>query len=360
MNQRPKPTDESKLTREISDGIALHEKAEFMASLPAGPFVRLDNGNILSVAGNPAQGYLSDDEGATWRTRPLFPTDNQRAAGPTGALLRTAAGTVILGFPNVEEKHWAWRDELRDAPGARLPTYAMRSLDGGETWQDLQKLHDEWTGATRDILQTRDGRIVFTSMKMRHHPGRHTVLTYYSEDDGTTWKASNIIDLGGNGHHDGVTEGTIVALKDGRLLQYARTNWGQFWRIISADGGGSWHPYGPSGIEASSAPGMLKRLVSGRIVLLWNRPYPEGKSSHPFRGGHGIWSATPASNFREELSIRFSGDDCESWSSPMVVARNPGGEVSYPYVFEPEPGVLWITAHRWGLRLRLREEDFIR
>ena len=340
------------------EGITVHDKAEHMPSLPAGPFVRLDNGNILSVAGNPARAYLSEDQGATWSESPLFPAGSPMSPAPTGALLKTASGTVILAFANVGEKVWTWRDELKDAPGAILPTYVMRSLDGGETWQDLQKLHDEWTGATRDILQTREGRIVFASMKMRHNPGRHTVLTYSSDDDGVTWEASNVTDLGGNGHHGGATEGTIVELRDGQLLQYIRTNWGQFWRALSADGGRSWHPYGPSGVEASSTPGMLKRLASGRIVLLWNRLYPEGESSYPLRGGNGIWSATPVSNFREELSISFSEDEGQSWSPSTVVARNPGSEVSYPYVFEPEPGVLWITAHRWGLRFKLYEADF--
>ena len=116
-------------------------------------------------------------------------------------------------------------NDSKDAPGARNPTYAIRSLDGGETWQDLQKLHDRHTGAIRDILQTRSGRIVFTSMKLLNNPGRHSVMTYWSEDSGQSWHPSNLIDLGGNGHHDGATEGTIVELKDGRLLQYIRTPW---------------------------------------------------------------------------------------------------------------------------------------
>lgn len=358
MARMARSTHKSTLGPQGADGIAVHERAEFMPSLPGGPFVRLDSGRLLSVAGNPAQGYLSEDEGATWQACSLFPGDGQTASAPTGALLRTEAETVVLGFPNVGARDWTWRDELRDAPDARLPTCAMRSLDGGATWQDLQGLHDDWTGATRDIIQTRDGRVVFASMKMRHNPGRHTVLTYGSEDEGATWEASNVMDLGGNGHHDGVTEGTFVELADGRLLQYMRTNWGQFWRALSDDDGRTWHPYGPSGVEASSAPGMLRRLASGRIVLLWNRPRPEGETAYPLRGGDGIWSATPASNFREELSISFSEDECESWSPPVVVARHPGSECSYPYVFEPEPGMLWITAHRWGLKLRLQEVDF--
>ena len=109
----------------------------------------------------------------------------------------------------------------------------------------------------------------------------------------------------------------------------------------------------------SSTPGLLKRLASGRIALLNNRPCPEGEDSWPLTGGDGIWSATPASNFREELSIRFSEDECESWSTPVVVARHPGSEVCYPYLFEQQPGVLWITAHRWGLRMKVREQDVL-
>ena len=343
--------------RAASDGILIHEKAEDLPSLPVGSYTRLASGKILGVAGDPAEILVSDDEGESWSKTGRFGVGDP-VLGATGALMTTKEGTVVVGFSNLKERHWTWDDQLRDAPGARLPTYAARSLDEGTTWQDIQKLHDEWTGANQDILQTRDGRIVFTSMQMQHNPGRHTCLTYGSDDDGKTWEPSNVLDLGGNGHHGGVTEATIVELRSGTLLQYLRTNWGEFWRAMSEAPGKSWHPYGPSGVPASSAPGILKRLQSGRIVLAWNRPWPEGESSYPLKGGDGIWSATPASNFREELSISFSEDDCETWSPPVVIARNPDGEVSYPRVFEVGPGVLWITTHRFALRLRLHEQDF--
>ena len=360
MNRVRESNEVSTLDKQSSEGIWLHERADDMPSLKVGPFVRLDEGRILSVAERPLQAYVTEDEGETWAERPLFPSDSDLAAAPTGALLKTAEGTLVLAFSNMAERHFTWDNELKDAPGARLPTYVMRSLDDGQTWQDLRKLHDEWTGANRDILQTRDGYLVFASMKMLCNPGRHTVLTYWSQDDGENWQPSNLIDLGGNGHHGGVSEGTIVELTDGRLLQYIRTNWGQFWLARSGDGGRSWHPYGPSGVDASSTPGMLKRLASGRIALVWNRRFPEGQDNYRLQGGDGIWSATPASNFREELSISFSEDECESWSPPVVIARNPGGEASYPYVFEVSPGVLWITAHRFGLRMRIHENDFLR
>lgn len=362
MNPVPVCAEPSKLTRQTADGIFIHELADDLPGAPAGPFVRLPGGTIFAVAalkGESANAFRSADEGATWEQRPLL-TGDEVSSAPTGALLVSREGTIVVAFANLARKNWNWNDELRDASEACLPTCVMRSEDGGESWKDLQTLHDEWTGATRNMIQTRDGRIVFTTMQFRQNPGRHTCMTYGSDDDGRTWEASNVLDLGGNGHHDGVTEATIVELNDGRILKYLRTNWGYQWRAESCDGGRHWHPFGPTAVPCSSTPAMLTRLQSGRVVLVWNRPFPEGEQSYPLRGGDGVWSATPASNYREELSISFSDDECETWSPSVVIARNPGSEVCYPYVFEQAPGALWITAHRWGLRMKLREDDFLR
>jgi hypothetical protein len=358
----PDSTGQLCLADEVVDSIRVHQRGEHMPSLPVGPFVALGGDRVFSVAGNPLCAALSEDLGQTWEARPLLSAGSRVSAAYTGALLRSRQGTLVLAFTDVNRKRWAWNTALCDAPGACLPTCVMRSLDDGKTWQDLQTLHDDYTGAIRDIIELDDGRIVFTSMMLRHDPGRHTVLCYCSDDDGTTWAASNVIDLGGNGHHDGAVEGSILQLGCGKVLQYIRTNWGQLWRALSTDGGLTWHPYGPAGIPASSTPPMLKRLRSGRILLLWNRPHPEGRDSWPLQGGDCIWSATPASNFRAELSMSFSDDECATWSAPTVIARSESAErrpeVCYPYAFEPEPGVIWITAHRWGLRMRLRESDF--
>ncbi len=54
-------------------------------------------------------------------------------------------------------------------------------------------MHDDWSGAVRDMIQTEDGRVIFTAMKMRHDPGRHSVLTYSSTDDGKTWTEPVVI-----------------------------------------------------------------------------------------------------------------------------------------------------------------------
>lgn len=351
--ETPKPA------KTTTGGIWIDPRVDDMPHLPMGPFVRLKDGRILTV--DCAQSAMtSSDEGKTWTSSPIFPDAAQYAIRPERALLATHSGAVIVAFMNDKERaNWNWDPKTSDAPGARLPTYAVRSPDGGKTWEPAQKLHDDWTGAIRDILQTRAGTIVFTSMMMRHNPGRHSVVTYASTDDGKTWTRSNVLDLGGVGHHAGVTEATIEQLGDGRIWMLMRTNWKTFWEAFSADEGLTWHDARATKIDASSAPGLLGRLASGRLVLIWNRYFPEGQTTFPLSGGDKQYSEVPVSNHRLELSIMFSPDDGKTWTKPVVIARNKRGWIAYPYLFEAHPGELWITTMQGGLRVRLHEKDFV-
>jgi len=287
----------------------LHPSCEKLPSEVLGPFVTLGDGGILALRG--ANALVSKDEGVTWESMPIFKEGETISISTEGALLRTKSGVIIAAFLNMSARDWRWNSETHDAdPGTRLPNCVMRSLDEGKTWQDLQTLHEDWTGAVRDILQTRDGRVVFTSMRLSNRPGRHCVLTYSTTDDGLTWKSSNLLDLGGNGHHDGATEATLEELRDGRLWKLIRTNLGVFWEAFSDDGL-YWRTMGPTTIDASSAPGLLKRLQSGRLVLVWNRRFPEGKTEYPLTGG------------------------------------------------ERNPGELWITTMQGGVRVKVREADLL-
>ncbi|MFH1920422.1 MAG: exo-alpha-sialidase [Planctomycetota bacterium] len=154
-------------------------------------------------------------------------------------------------------------------------------------------------------------------------------------------------------------DATCRAAWTGRLWKLIRTNWKVFWQAFSEDGGLSWQTIGPSAIDASSAPGLLTRLESGRLLLVWNRYFPEGKNDFPLSGGDNQWSEVPVSNHRLELSIMFSEDDGKTWSAPAVIARIKKGSLAYPYVFEARAGELWITTMQGGLRVKLHERDFV-
>jgi len=347
-------------------GYWIHDKAEEIPGLKTGPFVRLGNGDILTVEGN--KSCISKDEGKTWTEYPIFADADRFDIRIERALIRTKNGVIILAFANDKEKaNWNWQNDIADSPGATIPTYAVRSLDEGKTWQTPQKLHDEWTGATRDIIETKDGNVVISTMMMRHNPGHHTVLTYTSKTNGLSWVRSNIIDLGGVGHHSGVTEATIEQIRDGRIWMLMRTNWGVFWEAFSENEGLTWKNFRPTKIDASSAPGLLQRLKSRRLFLVWNRAKPEGKSEYKMSGGDGISSEVAHSNNREELSVMFSDDDGKTWTKPIVVAgiteKSKIKNLAYPRVFEARPGEIWITTTYAGfageLSIKLHEKDFL-
>lgn len=341
----------------------IHPKIRPLSIDLPGPFAFDSQGHLLTPATDQKGVARSTDGGANWINTPLqnySVNDNEFKISNERVLFRTKAGSLILSFMNLNEKLWLWRDELRDAlPGTRLPHVVTRSLDDGKTWSDPVMLHEQWTGEIRNIIQLKSGRLLISSMKFLHQPGRHAVLTYRSDDDGVTWLPSHIIDLGGVGHHGGVTEATIEELKNGDVLMLLRTNWDQFWRAMSHDGGASWRTIVPSGIAASSAPGLLKRLASGRLLLLWNRLYPEGKTEFPLTGGDSIWSEVPVSNHREELSLAWYDESRHAISEPVVIARQKKSWLSYPRVFEHAPGELWVTTMQGGLRLILSERDFV-
>ena len=348
------------LPHESEDGMQYADGVTPRPDLPLGPFAQLSDGRIAARDGDVIR--LSDDGGASWREGTKFAGEDY-APTPEGAIGVSAGDAIVFGFTNRKRKtELGWDDDIRDAPDAVLPCCVARSIDGGATWQSLRTLHDDWTGAVRDMIRTSTGRLVMTSMKMLHNPGRHGCLTYVSDDEGDTWRASNVLDFGGIGHHDGAIEPSVVELRDGTLYMLIRTNWGQFWYALSWDGGEHWHPMGPTGIDAATAPGILLRLQSGRIALVWNRQCPTGGQPDAWlKGGDWHWSATRASNYREELSIAFSEDDCKTWTQPRVVLRMVGGNPSYPFLFEPAPGKLWLTtqANFKALRLELRADAFV-
>ena len=137
-----------------------------------------------------------------------------------------------------------------------------------------------------------------------------------------------------------------------------RTAWGRFWEAYSSDSGASWKHFNATEIKASTAPGLLKRLASGRLILVYNQLYPEGKDSFRLSGGKGQWSEVPAVNHRQELSMMFSDDDGKSWTDPVVIGRTEK-DISYPYLFEINPGEIWLTTWRGELKCKLFEKDFL-
>ncbi|MBI5396415.1 MAG: exo-alpha-sialidase [Verrucomicrobia bacterium] len=333
--------------------LLLHPKCEPLPATLLGPFAKRSDGAVLAV--DDQRVMVSKDEGKTWTPRPLFADTNKFQCRGERALLRTREGTMILAFLNVKEMVLRWNQAKGGPqPGMRIPVYVTRSSDDGETWEEPRMLQDGYCGALRTMIQLRSGRVVLGCQVAVSDPGRHVCFSYASDDEGRTWKKSNVIDLGkygGYGDHGGGIEPTLAQLHDGRLWMLIRTYRGCFTEAYSSDEGLTWTDIKPGKIEASGSPGQLLRLQSGRLALFWNRYIDKEKKT----------------GRREQLSMAFTEDDGRTWTGPVVVAydpmqpgdKEPDHRLSYPYVYEHVPGELWITTFQGPLRMKLREDDFL-
>ena len=343
-----------KLAPKTEYAVYLHRQVKPLKIDITGPYVRNAAGEIVAV--DEQNAWISKDEGKTWKQTPLFAEDKW-SVQDTHALCMTKEGVLVLSFLNMADVHFNWIAKTnKPTKNSRLHLWTVRSLDGGHTWEPPVLVQTGYCGATTTMIQLSSGELLMSAQNLDYDNGRHYSLTYRSKDQGQSWQASNYLDIGGQGHHGGCYEGTLVELTDGRVWYCIRTNLDFFWNAYSDDQGLTWLTVAP-GMEASSSPAMLKRLQSGRILMVYNQLYAEGETSA--RRVAGQFSEVAASWHREELSIRFSEDDGRSWSDPVVIARCKDAWLSYPYVFEQAPGKIWLTTMQSHLKVHFDEKDFV-
>jgi hypothetical protein len=332
--------------------LVLHEKGEKMPTNLQGPFVVTANGDILCFENGAV--HRSSDKGKTWTSKKILDEKRFKDSGER-AIIRTKNGTIIAAFLNRNELSYGKNNKGKwgegDVNDFVLPSYIIRSTDNGETWSEPQQIQRRWCGALRCMIQLKSGRIVLVGQSIASWS--HSTLTYASEDEGQTWKASNelVLEVLFPHDHEGAMEATIVQRKDDSVYMLIRTTRGVLYDSVSTDGCMRWSDPKPTEIISSQCCATMTRLSDGRISMLWNTLPP--KNPKDFAAS------------REELSIAFSEDDAKTWSKPIVVAARyhkaedswVNNQVSYPYLIEVEPGVLWITSMFGGLRMKIHLND---
>jgi len=323
------------------DNITAHPFVTPLPDLMETRYVRLDDGGILTATGY--QAFVSYDEGKSYKRFPIFP-NGENMTFRKALAVKAPDGTVVLVFANDREFNFSW-DRKKNLPNheCRRPVYTVRSRDNGKTWTPPMQLDDTYCGALNDAIVTGRGTIIVTGQELLYQEGRHTTRPYVCTDNGKTWMKADKLDIEmPRGDHSGLIEATLTELRDGRIWILLRSYHGFFYEAFSSDDGRTWTQPKPSTVKSTGSPGILKRLHSGRLMLMWNAIPNEGFKR------------------REELSIAFSDDDAHSWTKPLVILRNPGGRVSYPNVFEPEPGRIWFSVGQGHYRGTFREKDMLK
>ena len=106
-------------------------------------------------------------------------------------------------------------------------------------------------------------------------------VTYYSDDEGQTWKQSEDGVFGwfdqygetnGAGGIIDLYEPTSAETKDGRVLMFSRSKTGRLVQSYSLDGGKVWYTAQPTELASSQSPPMLVQIPqTGDLLCVWNQ-----------------------------------------------------------------------------------------
>lgn len=139
-------------------------------------------------------------------------------------------------------------------------------------------------------------------------------------------------------------EHMVVELKDGRLWMLVRKkDKPGIGQSFSSDMGATWTPGEDSGIPGPNSRFFIRRLASGRLLLV----------------NHQVDPASPSK--RQMLTAWLSDDDGKSWKGGLVLDEREG--VSYPDGKQDVNGDIWVIydhqRYKCGdiLFARFREED---
>lgn len=146
---------------------------------------------------------------------------------------------------------------------------------------------------------------------------------YSSTDEGETWTLLGMANVPRREDRS-CDEHMVVELGDGRLWMWVRTSYG-IGESTSNDRGATWSPVEPSRIPHPASRFFLRRLSSGRILLIKNGS---------MRGQSG----------RSHLTAYLSRDDGQSWDGGLLLDERD--DVSYPDGAQATDGAMYVVYDR--------------
>ena len=286
--------------------------------------------------GDKKDGYFllatSDDGGGTW-SKPRLAVGARATAGHRmyGALVGNL-WTDPLG------RLWLFFDQQIGDPQDRITNWRMRCDDpdaAEPVWSEPVQFAEGCTLCKPTVLKNGDWLLPVSDWHKK------TARVFASTDQGRTWGERGHVMFPG-WEFD---EHMMVELRDGRLWMLARTTT-QPHECFSSDGGATWsEPRQAATVQNVNARFFLRRLASGRILLVKNGPPTERLQR------------------RSHMSAWLSEDEGRTWKGGLLLDER--ASVSYPDGFEAPGGLIHIL-YDWNrhtdaeiLMAKFREEDVL-
>jgi len=292
-----------------------------------GDFITLKDGRVLFIythytgtsADDHANAYLagrySFDKGKTWTKEDTKIIEQEGAMNVMSvSLLRLQNGDIALFYLK--------KNSTFDC----IPMMRI-SKDEAKTWSEPRPCITDKEGYfvlnNNRVIQLENGRLVF-AVALHQSPGElkfsnlGRLWSYYSDDNGNTWKAS--VEVANPGKI--VTqEPGMVELKNGDILMYARTTANVQYFSYSKDQGKTWSDVEPGNLKSPCSPATVARIpTTGDLLVVWN--------------DNGI------DQNRTPLNIAVSKDDGKTWINNKILENNPKGSYCYNAIHFIENDVL--------------------
>ncbi|HVJ68648.1 MAG TPA: sialidase family protein, partial [Caulifigura sp.] len=320
LNTSPLPQyDNDKLDYGMTIGIERTPKGRLWACWVAGG----DSSKAFFVLAT------SDDDGETW-SKPRVVVDAHSKSLPmdrsvlVGNLWTDPLGRLWLIFDQsmdmFDGRAGVWC-AICENPDADSPTWTTpRRIWHGVTLNKPTVLSTgEWMLPIS--LDQRDGFRQFQGL-FKELDAYRGANVFVSGDRGVTWERRGAATFPNPDWH----EHMIVERKDGRLWMLARNSKG-IMQSTSTDGGRTWaEPTEPPGIRQPNARFHIRRLASGRLLLV----------------KHG--DKVDAHEGRVKLSAWLSEDDGQTWQGGLILDDRKG--VSYPDGFQSPDSTIYISYDR--------------